>query len=100
MPDLRLLLVSRFESWTEGHATVQKEGNAVDIIGLVTCEPDRCAPDFFGLQDPFIGNQLEELGVVIGHIPRLDVDRRSNLPGGDAVNPDTVWSEFLRDAET
>ena len=84
MPDLRLLLASCFGSRVEGHAPAHKEGKAVDIIGVVTSEPHRCAADFFGLPNPSIGNALEGLGVVIGRIPRPHVDRPSNRPRADA----------------
>ena len=84
MPDLRLLLASCFGSRVEGHAPAHKEGKAVDIIGVVTSEPHRCAADFFGLPNPSIGNALEQRGAVIGRIPRPHVDRPSNRPRADA----------------
>src|SRR5215469_12346398 len=47
----------------EGHAAIDEQRRADDIIGIVGREPHDCPRDILGLADPFVGHQGHQLVV-------------------------------------
>src|SRR5688500_10820618 len=77
---------SRLEAGVQRHAAVDEEADAMHVVRIVGCEPDRSSTDLVGLADALVGDQLEQLRVGLRRAPRFHVDRRANRAGADAVH--------------
>src|SRR5262249_13658270 len=71
-------LASGFEPGIKRHAAVDKKRGALDVIGLVARQPNRGTTDLFRFADALVGNQLEQVGVMLGRVPGLHVNRGTN----------------------
>src|SRR6516162_623007 len=62
----------------EGHAAVDEQRRADDIIGIVGSEPHDRPRDILGLADPLVGHQGHQLGVGRFCTPGRGIDRCPN----------------------
>src|SRR6266568_1288769 len=65
----------RREFGVEGHAAVDEQGDAVDIIAGIRRQPDRGSGDVFGLADALVGHQPHQRLIGLRRRPRFGVDR-------------------------
>src|SRR5215471_3595825 len=72
----------------EGHAAVDEQRRADDIIGIVGSEPHDRPRDILGLANPLVWHQGHQLGVGLFCAPGRGVDRCPNRARRDAVDPD------------
>ena len=75
----------------QGHAAVDEQGLAIDVVGIVGGEPHRGLADIDRLADPLVGDQLQQRFQRLGRLPRRTIDR-----GGDGARSDRVDADFLR----
>src|SRR5919106_1008021 len=93
----RVISAAGLEAGIEGHAAVDVQRRAGDVVGLVRGQPHGRPRDVLGLADALVGDELQELGVGLGRLPRLAVDRRADRARADAVDPDAVRRDLLGD---
>src|SRR5207247_11146621 len=89
---------SSLEAGIKRHAAIDEERRALYVIRLVASQPNSDAPDFLRLADAFVGNQFEQLVVMLRSVPRLHVDRSADRARRDRIHADAERCDFLRDA--
>src|SRR5688572_4476673 len=72
---------SRLEAGIQRHPAVDEEADAVHVIRVIGCKPDRCPTDLVGLADALVWDQLEQLCVRFRRAPCFHVDRRAYRAG-------------------
>src|SRR6266545_1655212 len=88
----------RLEAGIEGHAAVDVDAGAGDVVRVIGGEPDGGAGDVVDLADALVRHQLHQLGVGLDRAPRLHIDRRADGAGADGVDADAPGGDFLGDA--
>src|SRR6059058_5607601 len=88
-------LTSSLEAGIKRHTAVHEERRSLDVIRLIARQPYGGAPDFFRFADAFVGNQLEQLVVMLGRVPRLHVNRCADRTRRDGVHTNPEWRDFL-----
>src|SRR5438094_2638334 len=88
---------SRGEFGIEGHATIDEQRHAVDVVAVIGGEPNRSAGDVFGLADALVRHQPHQRLIGLGRRPRVSVDRRAGGAGRQPVDPDPARRQFLGD---
>src|SRR5205823_7449533 len=72
-----------------------EERRSLDVIRLIARQPYGGAPDLFRFTDAFVRNQLEQLGVMLGRVPGLHVNRCADRARCDGVHTNPEWRDFL-----
>src|SRR5258705_193156 len=85
---------SGLKARVQRHAAIHEQADAVHIVRVVGREPYRGAADLGGLADALIGNELQQVLVGLGGIPRLHVDVRTDRVRTDRVDQDAYRSEL------
>src|SRR6266480_3886074 len=88
-------LTSSLEAGIKCHTAVHEERRSLNVIRLIAREPNGGAPDLFRFADAFVWNQLKQLGVVLGRVPGLHVDRCADRTRRDGVHTNPEWRDFL-----
>src|SRR6266487_5944685 len=88
-------LASCLEAGIERHTAVHEERRSLDVIRLIARQPYGGAADLFRFTDAFVRNQLEQLGVVLGRVPGLHVDRCADRTRRDGIYANPEWRDFL-----
>src|SRR5947208_12174236 len=88
-------LASSLEAGIKRHAAVHEERRSLNVIRLIARQPYGDATDFLGFADAFVRNQLEQLCVMLGRVPRLHVDRCADRTRCDGVYANPEWRDFL-----
>src|SRR5690348_11629234 len=73
----RLISASRGEFGVEGHADIDEQGHAVDVIAVVRRGPHRGERDVLGLADAIVGHEPHQRLVRFRSGPCVRVDRRA-----------------------
>src|SRR5438876_5066089 len=69
------ILTSSLEARIKRHAAIDEQRCTLDIIGLVTGQPDGSTANFLRFADSLVGDQFEQFVVVLGRVPSLHVNR-------------------------
>ena len=92
------ILTSSLEAGIKRHTAVDEQRCALDVIGLITRQPNCGAPDFLRFADPLVRNQLEQFVVMLGRVPGLHVNWCADRARCNRVHTDPIRRDFLGDA--
>src|SRR6266478_1415958 len=93
-----LMSTARLKSRIERHATIHEQADTMHVVGVVRAKPHGRVADLPSFADALVRNELHQLVVGFGRIPRLHVDGGADRAGADRVHTDTIGRHLLRDA--
>src|SRR2546423_1740876 len=90
-----VMSASCLEAGVQRHAPIAKQADAVDVVGIVGCQPRSGATNLFSLSNPLVRNQFHQFLISSGRVPGRHVDGCPNGTRTYGVDPDAVRSHFL-----
>ena len=91
-------LATRLKAGVKGHATVDVEIRAGDVVGVVTGQPHGGLADVLRLADPLVRNEFHQILVCLRRFPCVRIDRGADGTGANAEHANAERRDFLGNA--